>query len=296
MVDDKRRGCALKLAVCGRMLAAGLLFASVSACSGAARSSVPLGGALHAAQQGRHNAALASQPSDSSPCGTCSCTNTDDGSGGSGGMSTVPDDGAACQGGPMAGSSGGGGTIGDGSNLGVPGDRMSSCADPSKCVLEIATQGPATQGKSCNEPGGSSASIGSVISGPDIHSSEINNVFYVAIGNSNTKGSLGAYGGFFLTTFGGTTWYQTPGTLPGTNTVVYVSMGNNFAISPSSPLSTAGFVNAVANALGSQNNSGIAKDVKDAVIKLLNGLTGSSPSAFVDPCFDGPWTGTPSLG
>lgn len=176
---------------------------------------------------------------------------------------------------PGGGGGGGGGSTGDGT--------------------QVATQGKALQGKACQQPGGNSAAIGTAIQGPDTHSNEVNNVFYVNIGTSNSKGSGAADGGFFETTFGGTTWFQPPANIPGTTSPIYVSMGTNFSISPSSPMSATSFLNLLTNALNAPVNTGsggVTPGNKNAISSWLNSITGSNPSAWVDPCFDGPWDGT----
>ena len=278
------------------MFAVAILIVSLSACSGAS-SSVPSGHAAQTAPQSRHGRSFgaASQPSDTSPCGTCSCSAVDDGSGN---MVTVDDQGYPCQGGgggPMGGASAGGG-----GEIVYTGPVIDETANPCetnpmnpKCALDVATQGPATQGKSCDAGGGTSAAIGSVIQGPDVHNNEVNNVYYINIGTSNRAGSLAGYGGFFLTTFGGTTWYQAPMTVPGTNSAIYLSLGNNFGLVPNGRMTTASIVNFVATALNMPANSGLSAAVKNAVTNGINALAGKGSSATVVPCFDGPWDGTP---
>ena len=102
------------------------------------------------------------------------------------------------------------------------------------------------------------------------------------------------YGGFFLTTFGGTTWYQTPATVPGTNSVIYLSLGNTFSIVPNGRLGTGSLVNFVTAALNMKMNSGLSTAVKNAVTAAANTIAGKGSSATVVPCFDGPWNGTPA--
>lgn len=160
---------------------------------------------------------------------------------------------------------------------------------------QIATQGKAVQGTPCQQPNGNSATIGTAIQGPDVQSNEVNNVYYVNVGTSNSKGSLAGNGGFFETTFGGTTWYQPPSTVPGTTSAFFVSMGSNFGITPNSPMSTATFVNLLTNALNSPINSASPSAAnKSALASWLKSLGGAGPSSYVDPCFDGPWDGTPT--
>jgi hypothetical protein len=106
---------------------------------------------------------------------------------------------------------------------------------------------------------------------------------------------LAAYGGFFITTFGGTTWYQTPAAIPGSNSVIYLSMGNNFGLAPNGKLSTASLVNFATSALAMPTNSGLSAAVKKAVTDALNALAGKGSAATLVPCFDGPWDGS-SLG
>lgn len=154
----------------------------------------------------------------------------------------------------------------------------------------VATQGPATQGKSCSTPNGSSATIGSPIAGPDIQANEVNNAFLIVLGSGNDKGSLAGNGGFFVTTFGGTTWFQTPSIAP--VGVVFVSMGNNFGISPNAPMGISTYVNLVSNALSAPGNSGLTNAAKNAVTNWLGSASSKGSSAYVDPCFSGPWDGS----
>lgn len=170
---------------------------------------------------------------------------------------------------PTGGSGGGGGSTGG---------------------TTVATQGPATQGKSCSTPNGSSATIGSPVEGPDIPANEVNNAFLIVLGSSNDKGSLAGNGGFFVTTIGGTTWLQTPSIAP--VGVVFVSMGNNFGISPNAPMGISTYVNLVSNALSAPGNSGLAIAAKNAVTNWLSSASSKGNSAYVDPCFNGPWDGS----
>jgi hypothetical protein len=101
---------------------------------------------------------------------------------------------------------------------------------------------------------------------------------------------LAAYGGFFVTTFGGTTWYQTPSIIPGAD-VVFVSLGNNFSIVPNGRLGTGSLLNFVTAALGLPANSGISITAKKGITDALNTIVGKSSGAVAVPCFDGPWDG-----
>jgi hypothetical protein len=162
----------------GRALAAVALAMTLSACSGTAPSSSSLPSiASHSASGvARHKRMIGaeSQPSDSSPCGTCSCGVDENGN-------PVPtsDQGDPCQGGGDSGSPNSGGPAGGGSgSAGSParggsgggggaGTGVDCTTDPTQpqCPQQVACVGTPQQcaGVACN---GSPETIGDIINDP----------------------------------------------------------------------------------------------------------------------------------
>lgn len=184
-------------------------------------STVPSVRVVHTAQHVRHTNAIgaASQPSDTSPCGTCSCSND-----GNGGMVTVDDQGYPCQGGGTSGGAGGsGGATGDGGSGGSPSSGQSAdpcTADPSQpsCV-QLLAEAPGKPTGSCQQTDGSPSlavgtTLGSVTDANGQHVRSVVDVNQVNALNSQTilnsqkvANNFASVGWIYLDDQGGM-WFQ----------------------------------------------------------------------------------------
>lgn len=163
---------------------------------------------------------------------------------------------------------------------------------------QVATLGNAKQGQPCDLGGGAtSAPIGAVIDGlpdtPGTSGNEVNNAYYIPWASGTSPGSTAGYFGFMLTTFNGETWYQLPISSP-TGGPLYINMGN-ISIAPNAPMTPTTWGNLITQALGGPQNAKLSPAAKNAASNFLNNSKnqmGSSGSAAIDPCFNGPWNGS----
>jgi len=135
-----------------RAFAVAVLLVSVNACTGTT-SSNPLPSPTTGATSASRHVRNISQPSSSSPCGSCSCTND-----GSGGMDPMADQGDPCGGSSSGGPGSGSGTVVD--NL--PGDvdalppqpNCGAASPPVVCQLAV---NPGAPSGSCQQTDGSNS-------------------------------------------------------------------------------------------------------------------------------------------